>query len=136
MVRARNRQDVTSQGGVAGTAFGIFREFLRLIATEFRLLRAELGEKAGIIGLGIGLAAGGALLLIAAVVLLFVAVIGALIEYGFGLTAATLIVFAAVLITGVGCLWFGISQLRAENLMPNKTIAQVQKDFEAITPET
>ena len=27
------------------------------------------------------------------------------------------------LITGAGCLWFGIRQLRAENLMPNKTIA-------------
>jgi uncharacterized membrane protein YqjE len=121
---------------VAGTAFDIFKEFLRLIATEFRLLRTELGEKVGVIGLGVGLAAGGALLLIAAVVLLFVAVIAALIEHGFGLTVATLIVFAAVLMTGDGCLWFGIRQLRAENLMPNKTIAQVQKDFESISPET
>jgi len=136
MARARSRQDITPPGGVAGTAFDIFKEFLRLVATEFRLLRAELGEKAGIIGLGIGLAAGGALLLIAAVVLLFVAVIGALLEYGFGLTVATLIVFAAVLIAGGGCLWFGIHQLRAENLMPNKTIAQVQKDFESISSET
>jgi hypothetical protein len=33
-------------------------------------------------------------------------------------------------------LWFGIRQLRAENLMPNKTIAQVQKDFESISPES
>jgi uncharacterized membrane protein YqjE len=136
MTRARSRQDATPRGGVAGTTFDIFKEFLRLLGTEFRLLRAELGEKAGIIGLGIGLAAGGALLLIAAVVLLFVAVIGALIEHGFGLTAATLIVFAAVLITGAGCLWFGVRQLRAENLMPNKTIAQVQKDFESISPES
>jgi uncharacterized membrane protein YqjE len=136
MARARNRQTGTPQTGVAGTAFDIFKEFLRLVGTEFRLLRTELGEKAGVIGLGIGLAGGGALLLIAGVVLLFVAVIGALIENGFGLTAATLIVFAAILITGAGCLWFGIRQLRAENLMPNKTIAQVQKDFEAISPES
>ena len=135
MARARSRQD-GPQGGVAGTAIDIFKHFLRLITTEFRLLRAELAEKTGIIGLGIGLASGGALLLIAAVVLLFVAVIGALIEHGFGLTSATLIVFAAVLITGTGCLWFGIRQLRAENLMPNKTIAQVQKDFDSIAPET
>src|SRR6476620_9560855 len=98
MARARSRQDITPPGGVAGTAFDIFKEFLRLVATELRLLRAQLGDKAGI--LGIGLAAGGALLLIAAVVLLSVAVIGALLEYGFGLTVATLIVFAAVLITG------------------------------------
>jgi len=136
MARARSRQEITPPGGVAGTAFNIFKEFLRLAATEFRLLRAELGEKAGIIGIGLGLAAGGVLLLITAVVLLFVAGIAALLDYGFGLTAATLIVFAAVLITGGGCLWFGIHQLRAENLMPNKTIAQVQKDFESISSET
>ena len=128
MARARSRQNGTPQGGVAGTALDIFKEFLRLLGTEFRLLRAELGETAGVIG--------GALLLVAAVVLLLVAVIGALIEYGFGLTVATLIVFAAVLSTGGGCLWFGIRQLRAENLMPNKTIAQVQKDFQSISPET
>jgi uncharacterized membrane protein YqjE len=136
MARARSRQDVTPHGGVAGTAFDIFKEFLRLVATEFRLLRAELGEKIGLIGLGVGLVAGGAVLLIAAVVLLFVAGISALVDYGFGLTAAILIVFGTVLVAGAGCLWLGIRQLSVENLMPNKTIAQVQKDFESITPET
>src|SRR3954463_2515261 len=103
MARTRSRQTGTPQTGVAGTALDIFKEFLRLVGTEFRLLRAELGEKAGVMGLGIGLAAGGAVLLVAAVVLLFVAAIGALIEHGFGPTAATLMVFAAVLITGGGC---------------------------------
>jgi uncharacterized membrane protein YqjE len=136
MARARSSQDVTSQGGVAGTAFDIFKEFLRLVATHFRLLRAELGEKIGLIGLGLGLAVGGAVLLIAAVVLLFVAGISALVDYGFGLTAAILIVFGTVLVAGAGCIWLGIRQLSVENLMPNKTIAQVQKDFESITPET
>jgi uncharacterized membrane protein YqjE len=136
MARARSRQDVTPHGGVAGTAFDIFKELLRLVATEFRLLRAELGEKIGLIGLGVGLAAGGAVLLIAAVVLLFVAGISALVDYGFGLTAAILIVFGTVLVVGAGCIWFGIRQLSIENLMPNKTIAQVQKDFDSITPET
>jgi uncharacterized membrane protein YqjE len=136
MARARSRQHVTPQGGVAGTAFDIFKEFLRLVTTEFRLLRAELGEKIGLIGLGIGFAAGGAVLLTAAVVLLFVAGISALVDYGFGLTAATLIIFGTVLVAGAGCIWFGIRQLSVENLMPNKTIAQVQKDFESITPET
>lgn len=136
MARAKIRGEMTPQGGVAGTALDIFKEFLRLVATEFRLLRAELGEKASVIGIGVGLAACGTLLLIAAVVLLFVAAIGALIEHGFSLTLATLIVFAAVLITGSGCLWFGIRQLRADNLMPNKTIAQVQKDFESLSTET
>jgi len=46
------------------------------------------------------------------------------------------VVFGTVLVVGAGCIWFGIRQLSVENLMPNKTIAQVQKDFESITPET
>ena len=135
MARVRSRVGEKPQG-VASTALNIFKEFVRLIATEFNLLRAELSEKTGVIGLGLGLAAGGALLLMTAIVLLFVAIISALVEHGFSLTAATLIVSAAVLVTGARCLWFGIRQLRAENLMPNKTIAQVQKDFESMSPET
>ena len=43
--------------------------------------------------------------------------------------------FRADIDCGPGCLWFGIRQLRTQNLLPNKTIAQVQKDFESIAPE-
>ena len=135
MARSGVNRD-SSQQGVAAITLGIFREVVRLVSTEFRLLRTELGEKIGAIGLGLGLTVGGAVLLILAVVLLFVAAISALMDQGLGLTAATLIVFALVLITGAGSLWFGVRQLRPQNLMPNKTIAQVQKDFESIAPET
>jgi len=113
----------------------IFRTTLRLIITEGRLLRTELGEKIGLIGLGLALTVGGGVLLIMAVVLLFVAAISALVGSGFSLTAATLMVFAAVLLVGLGCLWFGLHQLQPSNLMPRKTIQQVQKDFQTIAPE-
>jgi uncharacterized membrane protein YqjE len=134
MARAKGYRDAAPQG-VAATTVGIFREVVRLIGTEFRLLRAEIGEKIGVIGWGVGLAAGGAVLLIMGVVLLFVAAISALMDQGLGLTAATLIVFVVVLAAGAGCLWFGVRQLRMQNLLPNKTIAQVQKDIESIAPE-
>jgi uncharacterized membrane protein YqjE len=134
MPRSNSYRDATPPG-VATTALGIFKEALRLVGTEFRLLRAEMGEKISIIGIGVGLAVGGGVLLIMAVVLLFVAAISALMDQGLGLTAATLIIFALTLIAGAGCLWFGIRQLRTQNLLPNKTIAQVQKDFESIAPE-
>jgi uncharacterized membrane protein YqjE len=135
MPNQRGRRAATVQG-VAPTTMSIIRTLGRLAATEFRLLRAELNDKIGALGLAIGLATGGAVLLITAVILLFVAAISALMDQGFGLTSATLIVFGVVVITGSGCLWFGIRQLRTENLLPNKTIAQVQKDFESIAPET
>jgi putative superfamily III holin-X len=120
---------------VGSTAMEIFRTTLRLIITEGRLLRTELGEKIGLIGLGLALTVGGGVLLIMAVVLLFVAAISALVSYGFSLTVATLMVFAAVLLVGLLCLWFGLHQLQPSNLMPRKTIQQVQKDFQTIAPE-
>jgi len=113
----------------------IFRTTIRLIVTEGRLLRTELGEKIGLIGLGLALTVGGGVLLIMAVVLLFVAAISALVSSGFSLTIATLMVFAAVLLVGLFCLWFGLHQLQPSNLMPRKTIQQVQKDFQTIAPE-
>jgi len=135
MTQARARHNGPSRLGVASTAAQIFKHSIRLMVTEARLLRTELGEKIGIIGLGVGLAAGGGVLLITAVVLLFVAAISALVEYGFSLTIATLIVFGVVLVLGIGCLLFGLRQLQPHNLMPRKTIEQVQKDFESIAPE-
>ena len=138
MAYARGRQTLHNSrrhGGVASIAVEIFKQYMRLIITEGRLLRTELGEKAGIIGLGVGLTVGGAVLLIAALVVLFVAAISALVDVGFSLTAAALIVFGVLLLLGAGSLWFGIRQLRLQNLMPSKTIAQVQKDFESIAPE-
>jgi uncharacterized membrane protein YccC len=71
-----------------------------------------------------------------AMVLLFVVAISALVDAGFGMTIATLLVFGAVLVVGAACLWFGLRQLQPGKLLPNKTIQQVQKDFESITPET
>ena len=120
---------------VGSTAMEIFRTVIRLIVTEGRLLRSELSEKIGLIGLGLALTVGGGVLLIMAVVLLFVAGISALVDAGFGLTIATLIVFAALLVVGLACLWFGLHQLQPSNLMPRKTIQQVQKDFQTIAPE-
>lgn len=130
------RRRASPRPSIAATAVAISQESLRLIATEARLLRSELREKLGRIGFGVALAAGGTVLLLMAVVLLFVALIGALIEAGLTLPIAALIVFAAVLLAGGACLWLGLRQLQLEKLMPRKTIEQVQKDFETITLET
>ena len=135
MAQARTRRDQPPRHGVGSTAAEIIKTYIRLIITEARLLRTEMGKKLGVVGLGLALAAAGVVLLIMALVLIFVAAISALIDHGFGLTGATLIVFGAVAIAGIGSLWFGIRQLQFDNLMPKKTIKQVQKDFESIAPE-
>ena len=113
MAQARSRRDQPPRHGVGSTAAEIIKTYVRLIITEARLLRTEMGKKLGVVGLGLALAAAGVVLLIMALV----------------------IVFGAVVIAGIGCLWFGIRQLQFDNLMPKKTIKQVQKDFESIAPE-
>ena len=113
----------------------LFKEIAKLVRTETQLLRTELAEKAVRVGLGIGLTVAAAILFITAIILLFVATIAALVDYGFSLSAATLIVAGVMLILGAISLWLGVHQLRAKNLMPSKTIDQVQKDVEAIKTE-
>jgi hypothetical protein len=135
MANARANKD-NPRYGVGPTAVEIFKTSIRLLVTEGRLLKSELSEKIGVISLGITLTVVGGVLLIMAVVLLFVAAIGSLMMYGFSLTAAALVIFGAVLVLGLGCLWFGLRQLHPTNLMPTKTFHQVQKDFETIVPGT
>ena len=116
-----------------------FQKILRVVPGLFRrdaqLLRAELREKLGAIGLGVALTIGAAVLFMTAVILLFVAAIAALVEYGFSLTAAILIVTGALLVCGMACLYFGLRQLQAKNLIPSKSIARVQHDVEKIKSE-
>ena len=135
MPRAKTSH-VNTQPALVSTAWRIVQEVLRLVSSEFRLFRAELKEKISVIGIGLAFGITGTLLLIVAVVLLLVAAISALVDQGFGLTAATLMIFGIALVGGAGCLWFGMHHIAKQNLLPNKTIAQVQKDFESIAPET
>ena len=121
--------------GAVSTFRDIFKEIVKLVRTEAQLLRTELAEKAMRVGLGIALTVAAAILFIAAIILLFVATIATLVDYGFSLSVATLIVAGAMLAVGAIFLWLGLHQLRAKNLVPSKTIEQVQKDVEAIKTE-
>ena len=113
----------------------LFKEIAKLVRTEAQLLRTELAEKATRFGLGIALTVAAAILFITALILLFVATIAALVDYGFSLSVATLVVAGVMVILGAIFLWLGLHQLRAKNLIPTKTIEQVQKDVEAIKTE-
>ena len=134
MAYSRTRRDDPAHHGVATTTVEIIKEYVGLLVTEFRLLKAELSEKVGQIGLGVALAIAGTALLIVAIALLVVVAISALVDAGLGLTVATLSVFGFVLVIGLACEWVGLRQLQPRNLLPKKTIEQVQKDFEAIAP--
>ncbi len=99
-----------------------------LLRTEGQLARAEVSEKISQVGIGLGLVVGGAILLIPALVVLLQAAVGGLVEAGLAQPWAALAIGGACLIIGLILLMVGISSLRAGNLVPDRTIHQLQRD--------
>jgi uncharacterized membrane protein YqjE len=133
--QSKARAPSHARGGVVFTAAKIIKETAILLRIDLQLLRSELAEKVSVIGVGLAFTIGAVIFLIAGIISLFVAAIAALIDYGFSLTVAALMVAAALGVLGMACLWFGRRQLQAKNLVPSKTIHQMQHDLESVGRE-
>ncbi|MFT8242895.1 phage holin family protein [Roseomonas sp. BN140053] len=102
-----------------------------LVRKEVQLARAELGEKVSHVGAaGTSLGLGGALLLGSLILLLFAAA-AFLVQFltlSWGVSYLIVAVVAGVI--GYSVLRGGVSQLKASNLSPDRTIAQLSRDAE------
>jgi hypothetical protein len=108
-------------GSLIGQISTLFRK-------EIQLARAEMGEKLGTVTASVTpIAAGGALLLGALIVLLFALV--SLVEY-FGIEHgwAELIVGVVAAGAGYALIRGGLSKLRSANLTPTRTAEQLSRD--------
>jgi hypothetical protein len=103
-------------------------QFPTLVRKEAQLARFEISEKITQAAVGMALIMGGAVLLIPALVILLQAGVVALEQAGFRPEAAALIVGGVALVIGIILLLVGVSRLKAENLVPQKTIHQLQED--------
>jgi F0F1-type ATP synthase assembly protein I len=103
-------------------------QFPTLVRKETQLARAEISEKITQMGVGIALIAGGAVLLIPALVILLEAGVAALEQAGLDPAVSALIAGGGALLIGIVLLMVGISRLKAENLVPQKTIHRFQED--------
>jgi CHASE3 domain sensor protein len=124
--RARPRK------GIFDIAGGAWQDLGDLIQAELELLRAEISEKLTLTAWSASLIVGGAVLLVATLVLSLQAAIGALVALGAPPLAAILIVAATTLVLGGGLVFWGCNNL-AHRLTPTKTIAQIQKDARTLT---
>ncbi|HET8972619.1 MAG TPA: phage holin family protein [Pseudolabrys sp.] len=124
--RARPRK------GLLDVAGGAWQDLGDLIHAELELLRAEISEKLTLSAWSASLIGGGAVLLLATLVLLLQAAIGAVVALGASWLAAVLVVAAVTLVLGGSLIWSGFNSL-AHRLNPTKTIAQIQKDAKALT---
>ncbi|HEX9464748.1 MAG TPA: phage holin family protein [Alphaproteobacteria bacterium] len=115
--------------GVPDILVELMKEFTALLRREVRLARAEISEKISLVGVGLGLIVGGAILAMAALVILLEAVIAALVDQGgFTPAAAATLVGVVVLLIAVALFALGVSRLKGDKLAPKKTVEQLQRD--------
>lgn len=107
-------------------------QFAKLFQNEMDLAKAEVGDKLQKLGGALGLIAGGAVLVIPAIVMALFALSAALISAGWSqpvsyLTSAFIAAVIAAVLFAVG-----ISRLDVRNLAPHETIGQLEKDKAAM----
>jgi len=105
-------------------------QFSKLVRNEIELARAEFAAKAQQAIAGIGLLAGAAVFLIPSVVLLLMALASLLAEVMPAALANLLAAVAGFVIVAI-LAWTGINRLKAETLVPNRTLGQLQRDAAA-----
>jgi len=118
-----------AQRPVAEIIGDLFTQATSLFGKETQLMRAELSENVGRVGRGIGLLVGGTALLIPALVILLQAATAALTEV-MQLQSywSALIVGGVTLIVGLILVFAGSGRLRADELMPDRTVRQLRRD--------
>ncbi len=103
-----------------------------LVRNEGRLARAEISEKLSQIGSGLTMIIIGAVLLMPALVVLLEAVVAALERGGIQTPWAAVIAGGVTLLLGFILLMIGGNRLKMKNLLPNRTIHQIQQDASVV----
>ena len=99
-----------------------------LVQLEFKVLRAELEEKAVKVKAGLAFILAGAVLVTAALFLMLQAAVLGLVQGGMSPTGATLLVAAACVLAGLVLVVSGRKQLDGDVLTPDRTIHGIQRD--------
>jgi membrane protein implicated in regulation of membrane protease activity len=100
----------------------------RLIRDEIQLAKAEISNNLTQAAVGVGMLAGGAVMMIAVLVLWLLAMAAWFVQLGLSPPIAYLLAgVAGAVIAGI-LAWLGMSRLKPENLTPRRTIEQLQRD--------
>ncbi|WP_377829701.1 phage holin family protein [Bradyrhizobium lupini] len=107
-------------------------QFAKLFQNEIDLAKAELSDRAQKITGAAGLLAGGALLVIPALVMALLALSAAMISAGWSQSLSYLT--SAIVAGAIAGVLFavGINRLDARNLAPRETIRQLEKDKDTV----
>ncbi|MBA1144487.1 phage holin family protein [Mesorhizobium neociceri] len=103
-----------------------------LLQTEGKLLRTELYEKAERAGAGAAEVLGGAICLVAALLVLLQALVIALAQAGLGAGWSSLLVGVLVALLGLFLVRNGSASMKLSKLTPDRTAAQFKSDADVI----
>ncbi len=107
-------------------------QFGALIRTEMRLARAEITAKSKQAALGVGLIGAAALAGIGPIVLLLLALALWFVELGLSPPLAHLLAAVVGLLGCAGLALLGLNRLKPENLTPDRTLEEVQRDVATV----
>jgi uncharacterized protein YacL len=107
------------------------KQLSKLMHNELQLARAEIAVKASEAISGMGLVVGAGISMIPALVLLLMALAAWIEELGTRSSIAHLIAGAVGLVIGGILAGIGISRLKANSLVPKRTLEQIQRDVTA-----
>jgi hypothetical protein len=107
-------------------------QFAKLFQNEVDLAKAEFGEKALKVGGAMGFIAGGAVLVIPALVMALFALSAALIAAGWSQPVSYLVSAIVATIVAGALFALGINRLDTRNLAPRETIRQLEKDKDTV----
>ncbi len=103
-------------------------QFSGLIRSEINLARAEMSAKATQAIIGVAMLLGGAFLITPALVLFLMALAAWLETLGLSTPLADLLAGVVGLVVAGLVAWLGMNRLNPENLMPKRTLNQLQRD--------
>lgn len=105
------------------------RQLSSLFRTEIQLARAEMSERLGAAGGAVAMLAAGAVMALAALIVLLFALVAWLSEaFDLSPALAALLVGVVVALVAYGLVRVGMSRLKAQNLAPQRTVEQLSRD--------
>ena len=103
-----------------------------LVRGELRLVQREAGRKARQAGVGLAMLAGALVLALAVVVMVLVTIMTILAALGAPVWLSALLATLLGTAGAAGLAWLGLQRLRADALLPQRTLRQLQKDRRAV----
>jgi hypothetical protein len=103
-----------------------------LFRKEIQLARAETSEKISQVGVAIGALAGGAILALAALIILLQALVIGLTQAGVPAGWSALIVGVVVAVIAYILIHKGTNDLKASNLAPDRTMSSLKRDAQVV----